>query len=184
MFLSVTEVETRTKNSYFNWLYSMMTDRRFPPSVSYWKLFSQLHATEFVYTIPHDENRAEDGKTLRWEFEYLCHVPNAQVDLAGPCSVLEMMVALARRIEGIADDVSYGDRTAQWFWNMIVNLGLGGMRDDHYDYPYVESVLRRFLRHGYTSDGHGGLFVVRNTEKDMRTIEIWYQAMEYLNNIL
>lgn len=43
-----------------------------------------------------------------------------------PCSVLEMIIALAIRLEEhIMDDPDIGNRTGQWFWDMIVSLGLG-----------------------------------------------------------
>ena len=39
-----------------------------------------------------------------------------------------MMIALAIRCEEhIMDDPDAGDRTGQWFWSMLVSLGLGSM---------------------------------------------------------
>jgi hypothetical protein len=100
------------------------------------------------------------------------------------CSVLEMMAALAIRCEeSIMDDPLVGDRTKQWFWKMIVNLGLGSMTNDKFDVKYVDYVLDRFLDREYEPDGRGGLFTIRDCEDDMRDIEIWVQLNRYVNEI-
>jgi hypothetical protein len=103
----------------------------------------------------------------------------------GPCSILEMMVALAIRCEEeIMYDPDIGDRTAQWFWCMIANLGLGGITDDVYDRAYVDDILIRLLYREYEPDGRGGLFRIRNCEYDLREVEIWCQMLWYLNTIV
>ena len=93
-------------------------------------------------------------------------------------------VELTNRPEDIMDDPTYGNRLGQWFWNMIVNLGLGSMDDDKFDPGYVEYVIYRFLNREYEKNGKGGLFTIRDTRVDMRKAEIWYQAMWYLNEFL
>lgn len=155
-----------------------------PESLSYRKLLAVLHNTEFVYSIPKDENRAEDGLSLRYRFALLKGDGDLAECLTGPCSIFEMMVALSIRCEeNIMDDPSVGDRTAQWFWEMIANLGLNSMTDDRYDRRFVEDVISRFLDRDYEPDGKGGLFRVRNCRRDLRTVEIWYQLCWYLDSI-
>ena len=105
--------------------------------------------------------------------------------LDGPCSILEMMVALAIRCEeGIMDDPDIGDRTGQWFWGMVTNLGLGSMSDENFDRKYVDEVIERFLNRKYDPDGRGGLFRVRNCKYDLREVEIFHQLCWYLDNIV
>ena len=82
------------------------------------------------------------------------------------------------------DDPKYGNRTGQWFWNMIVNLGLSNMNDDNFDETYFNRVMQIFLNREYSPNGRGGLFTVKNSPADMRTVEIWYQFMWYLNEFL
>lgn len=173
------------KNEYFNWLYELVCEGRYPKEISYRMLLSRLHHTEFVYSIRKDKNRAADGVDLRYRFELACdHMPIERY-LDGPCSVLEMMVALAIRCEEtIMDDPSIGNRTSQWFWGMIANLGLGNITDDHYDEGYVDDVIFRFLRREYSPNGKGGLFTVRNCEYDLRDVEIWTQMLHYLDTML
>ena len=175
------------KAQYFKWMYQLVCDRRYPRGLSYRKLFFRLHEREFIFQIGMDENRAADGRDLRYRFgrerayddalidEYLCD---------RPCSILEMMLALAIRCEeNIMSDPALGDRTGQWFWNMIISLGLNGMDDQRYNERYVDDILDRFLRREYSSRGQGGLFTVRYPHKDLRTVEIWYQMNWYLNEI-
>ena len=102
-----------------------------------------------------------------------------------PCSVLEMLIALAMRCEEhIMDDPDIGNRTGQWFWSMITNLGLGSMTDAKFDRVKINHVILIFLDRKYKPNGEGGLFTVRNCPRDLRTIEIWYQMCWYLDDIL
>jgi hypothetical protein len=95
-----------------------------------------------------------------------------------------MMIALSIRIEeDIMDDDEYGNRIGQWFWEMIVSLGLGSMTDEHYDEVYITDVIDCFLNRRYEPNGKGGLFTIRDTKDDLRDVEIWYQMCWYLNSI-
>lgn len=175
----------RIENEYFDWLCDQVCRDRFSKEVSYKKLLTRLHDTTFTYIIPRDRNRAEDGKDLRYRFGLCCGIPHAEDYLDGPCTVLEMMVALAIRCEeNIMDDPEYGDRAPQWFWGMITNLGLGPMTDSNYSRQYVDDCIWRLLNRQYDPDGKGGLFRVRNCKYDMRKVEIWYQLNYYLDTIM
>ena len=171
-------------NEYFEWMVDLVCSKRFSKSISFRKLLMHLHSTEFTYTIKRDRNRAIDGIDLRRHYA-LDHGDEGLSDyLDGPCSILEMMVALSIRCEEtIMSDSSIGDRTAQWFWGMVTNLDLGSMTNDRYDRSYVDYVLDRFLNREYEPDGRGGLFTVRHHTRDMRNIEIWYQLCDYVNTI-
>lgn len=175
-------------NAYFTWLYDLVCGDRYSSQISYRKLLMHLHRTEFVYQIPKDENRASDGTKLRYRFSRSGAIDepvNYILDcLDGPCSVFEMMVALANRCEReYMDNPLLGDRTGEWFWSMVTNLGLGSMTDRTYDKGYVDDVVTRFLRRKYDPDGKGGLFRVRNCTKDLRKVEIWYQLCYFLDEI-
>ena len=174
------------QEDYFNWMYSMMCDGRFAESISYKMLFKKLMRTEFTWKIDMDENRAGDGIELRHIFILQCNYPEYyETYLDGPCSVLEMIVALAIRIErDIMDNPDKGDRTTQWFWMMLNNLGISSMDDDYYDEKSVSNRIRRFLNREYSRNGKGGLFFIRNCEEDLTTVEIWYQMCWYLDTII
>lgn len=175
------------RDEYFDWLYELVCDGKYAKAISYRKLFEFLHETEFVYSIPRDQNRAEDGIDLRWRFVCDTYIPEYAdeilEDLDSPCSVLEMMVALAITCENIMDDPAFGNRTSQWFWEMIVNLGLGGMSDSRFNRLQAEESIVRFLNREYEPDGKGGLFTIDNCDRDLRNVEIWYQLCWYLDSI-
>ena len=61
----------RITNEYFDWMYDLACKDRYPEQISYRKLFVLLHDTEFIYSIPRDKNRAEDGIDLRYRFSRL-----------------------------------------------------------------------------------------------------------------
>ena len=162
-----------------------MCGKRYSKETSHRKLLMLLHDIEFEYIIPKDGNRAQDGISLRYRFVRLHNCEDCLDFLDGPCSVLEMMVALSIRIEeDIMDDPDIGDRTGQWFWGMIVNLGLGSMADSRFDKRFVEDTVERFLRRDYEPNGKGGLFKLRHCDKDVRDVEIWYQMCWYLDEVL
>ena len=166
-------------NAYFDWMCKKVCGENKPFN----RLLQYLHDTEFTYLILKDENRAEDGISLRYRFAYETGLP--EVFLEGPCSVLEMMIALCIRAEEtIMDDPEIGDRTGQWFWGMVRSLGLNGMYDLAYDEDYVQEVILNFLNRDYEPDGRGGLFTIRGCRDDLRDIEISVQRNWYLNTIV
>lgn len=177
------------QDDYFEWMYDLVCKDRFADTNSYKKLLIHLHNIEFRYKIRNDSDRACDGVRLRHRFALMFgddynYVQDCLDDL-GPCRVLEMIVALAIRCEEtIMDDPMYGDRTGQWFWKMIVNLGLGSMTDNNFDKAYVTSVIVSFLDREYEPNGRGGLFTVRNCDRDFRRLPIWNQMMLYLDTMI
>ena len=170
---------------YFNWMYQLVFTNE--KRRSYRKLLKYLHSVEFTYILDLDANRAEDGMDLRYRFGY-------EHDYSGPmiaaylddrpCSVLEMMVALANRCEEqIMDDPHVGCRRGQWFFSMLASLGLFSMDDSNFNESEAEQIVTRFLCRKYAANGEGGLFTV-NGRHDMRNAEIWYQLNWYLDSIL
>lgn len=173
-----------TIDDYFEWMLDIVCGNRYYHTISYRKLLSHLHDIDFTYIIPMDRNRANDGIDLRYRFALLNGYDDIPECLDGPCSVLEMILALAIRCEeSIMDDPCMGDRTKQWFWGMISSLGLGAMTDDRYDEKFVDDAIFRFLDRKYEPNGRGGLFTIRNCREDMRTKDIWHQLCSYLNTI-
>lgn len=176
--------EHQIRSDYFEWMYNLMRGERFARAISYRKLFTVLHDTEFIYFVPHDENRAADGVALRRRYCLLEDCEDLECYLDGPCSVLEMMIALAIRCEErIMCDPDKGDRTAQWFWEMISSLGLSAMTDYNFDKRLVDNAIWKFLNRKYDTNGKGSLFTVRGWKRNAREAEIWHQLMAYLNSL-
>ena len=175
----------RINDDYFEWLCEVVDSKRFSKHVSYRKLLMHLHNIEFTWFIPYDDNRADDGIMLRRKYALAHHDEELSDYISGPCSVLEMMAALAIRCEeSIMDDTLFGNRTGQWFWGMIRNLGLSPMNDLNFDAEFVDDVIARFLNREYEPDGKGGLFTIKNCDHDLRTVEIWRQLSWYLGSIM
>ena len=172
-------------NDYFEWLWNFTKCRGHSQNR---KIITLLHNIEFRYSIPMDANREEDGIDLRYRFMTEVGIPKNYQEvygyLDGPCSVLEMMIALAIRCEeSIMDDPDIGDRTSEWFWLMMKNLGLDYMSDRKFDRDIAEEKISIFLERKDKRKGEGGLFVV-NGRRDIRKVEIWYQMCWYLDTIM
>lgn len=174
------------ESEYFEWLLDL--SQSLCPSASYQKLFEYLYSREFFSTIGHDTNRIDDGKDLRLQFTEESSVYNyrdAYKYLYNyPCSVLEMMVALAYRCESIIGDYERGDRTAIWFNQMLRSLHIDIMDDSNFDESYVDRVIDTLINHKYRRNGDGGLFTLKNPPKNMQKTEIWYQMCWYLDEYM
>ena len=124
-----------------------------------------------------DENRAKSGLNLRAVFAFESGVYNEDVH-DGPCSVLEMLVALA---ENIATEA--GDFVSKWFWEMISNLELMNCSDENYNANYIDARLDIWMRRQYDASGKGNIFEIPNFDGDMRNMEIWNQKNAYLTEL-
>ena len=176
------------KELYFNWMCDQVD--HYPESETYTELLYVLNDVDFEYLLEMDGNRYEDGIDLRYRFGNQCGYSQSQIayDLDDhPCSILEMMVALAIRCEDLMANEDAGNRTGEWFWGMVRNLGLGEYTDIDFDEPAVREILYIFISREYSPDGSGGLFTTsasKNREVDMTTVRIWFQAMWYLDDII
>ena len=173
---------------YFDWMYHLVCDDKYNRHLSHRKLLYFLNSVEFVPIVSMDENRMVDGIDFRYRFGFENGYSRDYIKRyldTKHCTVLEMMVAMAFKVEEtITDNRNYGNRTGQWFWGMIVSLGLGGMTDSNFDERYCEDVIKRFIDRQYQPNGEGGLFILTEHKADLRRIDIWCQFMWYLNEHL
>lgn len=180
--------ETELNFRYLDWIYDTVCNDKYSNRNTYRMLFEYLYNKEFYYILPMDGNRAEDGVNLRYRFGREEGYPDSVIASYldnRPCSVLEMMIALSLRCEDhIMDNPDLGNRVGQWFWEMIVTLGLGHMNDQNFNRAYADEVIDIFLERKYKRNGEGGLFKINDRTKDMRTIDIWYQMCYYLDDVL
>ena len=91
--------DDRIINEYFEWLSDLVCGKRYSKKISYRKLLSYLHSITFNYSIPNDVNRAKDGIDLRYRFAMTHGYRDVPMCLDGPCSIFEMIAALAIRCE-------------------------------------------------------------------------------------
>lgn len=165
---------------YFNWLSAKVMQIEVPtPSLTFWKLLRELHNTEFVWLVPNDDNRAEDGLDLRLEF---LREANLEPDFGWSnvgCSIFEMFIAFARRLEFETDQP-----LREWFWIFIDNLGLSSCNDATYPGAVnVDDILYKFVWRTYDYNGQGGMFPLQKADRDQRKVEIWYEFCAYLSDL-
>jgi len=162
---------------YYRWLVAKVTDPHArTPSQTHWRLLQQLYATEYVWSVLGDDNRAEDGMHLR--YEYSLQVGEAPDDgwYNMPCSVFEMVYGLSRQAAFKDSRHPY-----EWFWEIMDNLGLSHLCDAaEYDEHFVAYILDRLVWRTYDRNGDGGMFPLHSPMRDQRKVEIWYQLEGYL----
>lgn len=161
---------------YFKWLYSQVDTSR--EGHTYWDIARLLYKKEFVWTIPNDDNRAEDGRELRREFIELNRIRRVDENwLTLGCSMLELLIALSRRLEFETEDVG----SEVWFRILMSNLGLLNYYDARaFSANEVDETLDRVIWRTYDSTGRGGLFPLKQPRENQKTVEIWYQMSAYL----
>lgn len=165
---------------YIEWLYSQVASVTVRSrSKTYWNLMRQLYKKEFTWSVPNDDNRVEDGRDLRYQFLNACHISGVDEDwLRMPCSMLELLIGLAYRLEFEADG-----SVQMWFWKLLENLELDQFTDALYKEAvdaYVDSVLNTVIERTYDRNGRGGIFPLERRCRDQRKVELWYQLCSYL----
>jgi len=156
---------------YYEWLVSQID---IPNGKSYSHLFERMHNLEFVWTVPHDDNRVQDGLDLRNEF---AGKKSLDLILEG-VTLLEILVSLSRRVA-----FSSTNGTApQWAWRLLKNLRLHKSHD-----PFnkaradrVDEILEVLVWRQYQPDGRGGFFPLNSPREDQTKIEIWKQMNAYV----
>ena len=144
----------------------------------YSQLLRALNEEEFVWSVDHDENRAADGVALRDIYE---DETGEWCDQGGPCSVLEMLLALAIRCDTeIMYDPDDLNRADKWFWMMVKNLGLDIFVDGNFVHNEFETAINRFLGRKYGKNGQFCLFPVPEMSNKFRHVELIYQLNYYL----
>lgn len=174
---------------YFELLYQKATQSRFNPEISFHRMLYFLHSTEFTWTLENDANRADDGLKLRYRIltshPELMKNPNLCIYsfTFNTCSVLELILSLAERMEQILASFDLGDRTLQWVWNMLTSIGIATVSDDIYHEPYVKMQVTNMLNRNYEFTGKGGLFYIPTTTIDLRTLPIWDQVNMFVTHL-
>lgn len=162
---------------YFVWLYSRVASlNQRNKSKTHWDLLKHLYSKEFVWWVPNDDNRVEDGRNLRFEFleDYGLTADDSWLEL--PCSMLEMLIGLSRRVSFEA-----GGKANAWFWHMLHNVELPQYTDARPGKPdQINEILDQIIWRTYRPDGVGGLFPLREPVDDQRKVELWYQLSAYI----
>ena len=168
---------------YKEWLFEQVNEDR-PKKASYTKLLGILFDTPFVYTHEYDYNRMIDGEELRNIYIY----DGGDEEISKwnePCTVLEVLIALAFKMQQMTDNPDIYYSVGYWFWVMMYNLGLDDFTNSNINKHKVLSVINIFMNRKYRYNGEGGnIFVISNTNEDLREMEMWYQMCHFLNDYL
>ena len=162
-----------TKYNYVIWLIEHID--AVPLLDTYEQLFWALDQQPFPVRVADDANRASDGLMLRKE--YLAEGGILRLDHIQNASVLEVLVSLVDRV-----DYCLGLKITkqEWMEMFIHNMGLESCTDKQYaDMAIARAIDTTFYRR-YNTDGvNGGLFVVPQTDKDMRRLSLFEQWNEF-----
>ena len=168
-----------TNDPYLEWLCRKVWAVGQLNNTSYSRLAECLHTQAFRPVLnPLDQNRAMDGLQLRVIFMDK-HGAVGSSSNRGPCTMLELLVALAQRMGFVMDR-----QAAVCFRDILKNLGLSAMTDEAWEKlngnARTRNAMERVINRTYLPSGHGGLFPLNHSNEDQRTVDIWYQMQAWL----
>lgn len=166
---------------YYQWLLGFVSPEKFARS-GYGKILRQLYSIDFEYSILNDRNRISDGLQLRKLYLNELGLTSEDVDLNRPCSVLEILVSLSRRLANdILGDLDNTGLSGAWFWKMIDNLGLNKYSGGRYDKNECFYIINNWMERDFEFNGKGSPFPLKHPKMDQRKIELGLQMMNYVN---
>lgn len=163
-------------DTYLRWLITRCGGEKDDPAESYTMLLSNLYAIPFHSDIPNDINRIEDGRRLREEYENLTGRSFVGAD---PVSVLEVLIALADRLDFQREGRFTDDET---FWELLENLDLIEVTDERYAinqdgyFFSVNDQVQHWMDRRYQVTCFPG--------STINGTELWYQMMTYVENTI
>lgn len=168
-------------DEYFNWLLDRLKWRK----KGYNKLLYLMFNTPFEVYLERDNNRLEDGKYLRNHFFLDLNIDGEFME--HPVSVLEVLAALAERIDTEYIGNPSDPRPDIIFWEMLYNLGFDSSEfmDNRVDFPPNQrkfyNKIDFWMRREYDFNGKGSIFPLKSVCFDQRNAEIWDQMLAYLS---
>lgn len=156
----------------------------------YSELMLVLYFTEFFVVMELDDSRKVEGLMLREEFFNLDRSSDWVMFMNAPCTVLEALVAMARRLDGLTTDENCGDRTSVWFWKLIGNLKLKEFTNQAFEEELYSEELNKtiydilfvWMNREFCWDGVGSAFPISNPEFDQRHRSMMYQMYDYVDD--
>lgn len=170
------------REDYLRWLEPQLREEHDRPDKTYWELLNVMFDKEFGWSVPMDDNRLVDGLDLRVDFsrDYHPRPNNRQLDALGPCSFLEVLIALSRKLAFTA-----GGKAPGWAWVLLGNLELQRMWDPltRPKHVKIREVMDTVISRTYLPDGTGGFFPLAWPDDDQTKIQLWYQLNSYVEEL-
>lgn len=179
---------------YQEWLIDQLQGNR--GAFGYSELYGILHGVPFLPIVEMDWNRNDDGLNLAMEWaEGVYRTEEEALDAVneleaihpnGFCTMLELIVVLARRMQFELTDSEYDRPIGQWAETLIGNAGLSEyineMIED--DWETAESavieIIGSVIFRQYGWDGEGGFFPLSYPGSDQRYEELLTQMNNYI----
>ncbi len=165
----------RALAAYLEWLSAQVVPNR---QRNFQELFYILYTKEFFYVVAGDNSRIQDVHELRHAcFREFGVKPYVTTDVLGPVSVLEVLIALSKRLAWQTDS-----EPGPWAWQLLVNLQLDTYsgRISRRLAEEIDGMLDRLIWRQYQPDGVGGFFPLSWPQQDQTEVELWYQMSAYL----
>lgn len=181
----------RVDGGYFDWLLDIVD---IPPDPYHETVAKILFETEFFWVLNNDENRVFDAIELMVQYADIVHGVQdsrryiqgedrlqsisyyAAFDHDGAVSVLEVLIALAKRMDyQLSEGAGDPTRTHIYFWELLANLWVrdGALPD--------ADVLHRWMSRAFEPDGSGSTFPLEKPQRNQRECELWEQMSDYLH---
>lgn len=163
------------KDTYFGYLRNRIEA---PPEYTFLLYF--VFEKSYYSPLKMDENRVHDAYKLREDFRDESGIKGLAEERLFEFEIncLEVLIALSERLE---NDILYnnreGNRTKEWFWMFIKNLGLDGLISGEVSREEVIEKLDIWLERKYQKDGKNGNIIVLKgcSSVDLRKTELWDQ---------
>lgn len=165
---------------YIRWLEPQLRDEHGNPEKTYQDLIGIMFEKEFGWVIPMDQNRLVDGMDLRVEFAHEVHIHPSAMEPLGPCSFLEVLIGLSRRMAFVAGGLAPG-----WAWQLLSNLELHRFSDPitRTKHRKVQEIMDTVISRRFAPDGTGGFFPLAWADGDQTQVELWYQLNAYVEEL-
>lgn len=177
------------REEYFKWMVSEVLDARLRENYSI--LMNTLYDIEYKPLTNGDQNRVQDALYMRE-----CWLSDNGITLEdcyrkfycgekSTCSVLELLVSFAKRIdkEWISSDNE--DHPEVIFALFLENLGLDTCTDARiarFGLWLIRDIVNRWMDGKISRNGEGGLFpLYKRTSTDQRGKELWSQMMPWIS---
>ena len=179
---------------YEDWLIEQLGQTK--DRTGYSELCRILHDIPFLPVVQMDWNRNDEALNLMTERAESVHSTDDEIADAlisreyqhpnGFCTMLELMLVLARRLQYELKDSEYEHGIAYWFHELIDNTGLGKFNNYIVEADWdacaseITQICGAVIFRQYGWDGEGGFFPLTFCRIDQRNQELLVQMNYYI----
>lgn len=159
--------------SYLDWLMSLVDVYQNDPEYDVGETLSTI---TYIWKYSLDKNFAIGGLYLRGEYQDIYGI--ADEDLRqDECSVLEVLIVLARSFSKLTTDVSVADA----YWEMTYNLGITPEKLGQNDSEHVRHIVNQWITHNQDERALPGPLPLFHYSKDASALPLTYLLNDYIS---